>query len=133
MIPVTPPEVNKKSKEELNAASNKFKSALENQIEQIKERGFTIGKTALVVGGIAFAGYILVDLFTGKEKKKKGIIQLDANNHIEKKSKKDPWIIASIKGYILAFLIGIAREKIVEALEEINKNEQADLRQNNKG
>jgi hypothetical protein len=125
MIPVVPPKPIKKSKEQLNADANKFKEALENQIENIKEKGLNIGKTALIAGGIAFAGYILIDIFNGstKKKDKKAVIKLDSNNLVEKKTTKDSWIVASIKGYILAFLIGIAREKIVEALAELKKDE----------
>ncbi len=123
MIPVVPPKPNKKSKEELNNESNKFKAALESQIENIKETGFNIGKTALIVGGIAFAGYILADLFSGKTgNKKKGVIKIDTNS-LEKKKTKDSWIVSSIKGYILAFVIGIAKEKIMEALAELKKDE----------
>lgn len=130
MIPVVPPKPNKKTKDELNAEANKFKSALENQIEQIKEKGFNIGKTALIAGGIAFAGYILMDLFTGKEKKessKKALLKIDTNRLPDKKKRKESWLVASIKVYILAFLIGIAKEKIVEALAELKKDEQSDL------
>jgi hypothetical protein len=125
MIPVVPPKPDKKGKEQLKADASKFKEALEGQIENIKEKGLNIGKTALIAGGIAFAGYILIDLLTGSSKKnnKKAVLKIDSNNLVEKKATKDSWIVASIKGYILAFLIGIAREKIVEALAELKKDE----------
>jgi hypothetical protein len=126
MIPVVPPKSDKKSKEELNEQANKYKTALENQIENIKEKGFNIGKTALIVGGIAFAGYILFDLFSGNNKSKankKAVFKVDSNNLLAKKETKDSWIVSSIKGYILAFLIGIAREKIAEALAELKKDD----------
>lgn len=127
MIPVVPPKKRvKKSKEQLNAESSKFKEAIENQIESIKQKGFNIGKIALIAGGVAFAGYILVDLLTGKKKKKvnkDAIIKIDTSNLPEKEKKEDSFIVASIKSYIIAFLIGIAREKLLEALAEFKKDE----------
>jgi hypothetical protein len=126
MIPVVPPKPNKKTKSELSEQSAKYKEAIENQIEKIKSQGLNIGKTALIVGGVAFAGFLLVELFTGFDKKpknKKAIVQFNPNQISEKKKEKEPWIVSSIKGYILAFLIGIAREKIMEALAELKKDE----------
>ena len=126
MIPVVPPKPNKKSKEELSAESKKFKEAIETQIESIKERWLNIGKMALIAGGVAFAGYILFDFIAGSVKKKgnkNAVLKIDTNNLPEKKKTKDSPLVSSIKGYILAFLIGIAREKIVEALAELKKDE----------
>lgn len=126
MIPVVPPKPNKKSKDVLQAESNKFKKAIETQIDNMAEKGIKIGKTALIVGGIAFAGYILFDAFFGnseKKKKNKAFLKIDSNKLPDKKKSNDSWIVASIKGYILAFIIGIAREKIVEALAELKKDE----------
>lgn len=126
MIPVVPPKPNKKTKSELSEQSAKYKEAIENQIEKIKSQGLNIGKTALIVGGVAFAGFLLVELFTGfgkKSKSKKAIVQFNPNQISDKKKEKEPWIVSSIKGYILAFLIGIAREKIMEALAELKKDE----------
>lgn len=126
MIPVVPPKPHKKTKSELSEQSAKYKEAIENQIEKIKSQGVNIGKTALIVGGVAFAGYLLFDLLTGSNKRaknKKSIVQFNPNPISEKKKEKEPWIVSSIKGYILAFLIGIAREKIMEALAELKKDE----------
>lgn len=127
MIPVVPPKKRvRKSKEQLNAESNKFKVAIENQIESIKQKGFNIGKIALIAGGVAFCGYILVDLLTGGKKKKsnkESVIKIDTGNAPEKVKKEDSYIVSSIKGYIIAFLIGVAREKLLEALAEFKKDE----------
>ena len=126
MIPIVPPKPLKKTKEELNAEADKFKLALEKQIEDIKEKGLNIGKIALIVGGLAFGGYLLVDFLTGKSKKKtnkKSILQMDTNKLPEPKYKKESWIVKNIKGYLLAFLIGVIREKILEALAELKKED----------
>ena len=125
MRPVVPPKPNKKSKNVLQAESDKFKKAIETQIDNMAEKGIKIGKTALIAGGVAFAGYILFDLLFGNsdKKKKKAFLKIDSNKLPDKKKSTDSWIVASIKGYILAFIIGIAREKIVEALAELKKDE----------
>jgi hypothetical protein len=126
MIPIAPPKPVKKTKEELNAEAEKFKQALESQIENIKEKGLNIGKIALIVGGIAFGGYILVDFLTKKSKKKnnkKSIFHIETNKRPESKIKKESWIVKNIKGYMLAFLIGVVREKIFEALAELKKED----------
>ncbi|MES2797181.1 MAG: hypothetical protein V4683_14515, partial [Bacteroidota bacterium] len=54
---------------------------------------------------------------------KNSVLKIDTNNLPEKKKTKDSPLVSSIKGYILAFLIGIAREKIIEALAELKKDE----------
>lgn len=124
MIPVVPPKPEKKSKKELSDLSDKYKTAIENQIEAIKEKGINIGKTALIAGGIAFGGYIIFDLIFGekeKEFKKSKILKL--NNLPEGKKIRENWLVSSIKGYILAFILGIAKEKLLEALAEFKKDE----------
>jgi hypothetical protein len=129
MIPIVPPKPKKKLKSEKKSDQNKFKAALESKFDNIKANGLNVGKTALIAGGIAFAGYLLIDLITGKNKTKnrKAYLKIDADK-LEKKKTKDSWIVASIKGYMMAFLIGIAREKIMEALAELKKDEaKADL------
>ncbi len=125
MIPVVPPKPKKKSKDELQAESNKFKKAIETQIDNMAEKGIKIGKTTLIAGGLAFAGYIIFDALFGRteKKKNKAFLKIDANKLPEKKKSSNSWIVTSIKGYILAFIIGIAREKIVEALAELKKDE----------
>ncbi len=126
MVPVIPPKAEKKSKKELSALADKYKNAIEDQLEGIKEKGLDIGKTALIIGGIAFGGYILFDLFFGeKEKsfKKAKFLKLNSNKLSETKNTKDSWVVSSIKGYILAFILGIAKEKLLEALAEFKKEE----------
>jgi hypothetical protein len=124
MIPVVPPKSVPKNKQELKADAEKFRNAIEKQVDLLKDNGIKIGKTAMVIGGVLTAGYLLTTLFTSDSKKSKlPKIQI-SNEKFPKKIKSDSWIVNSIKGYILAFLIGIAREKILEALENLDKDEQ---------
>ena len=89
MRPVVPPKPNKKSKNVLQAESDKFKKAIETQIDNMAEKGIKIGKTALIAGGVAFAGYILFDLLFGNsdKKKKKAFLKIDSNKLPDKKNR----------------------------------------------
>ncbi len=122
MIPVVPPKPENKTKKELSVLSEKYKNAIENQIEEIKEKGLNMGKTALIAGGIAFGAYIIFDLFFGEKELKKSK-NLKLNHLPESKKIKESWLVASIKGYILAFILGVAKEKLLEALAEFKKDE----------
>lgn len=120
MIPVVPPK--KEPNAELRAQGSKIIDSIEKKVEEIRQNGLNIGQTALWVGGIAFASYLLIDLLTGKSKKTK--VKLRTTDIPIKAKTKDSWIVSSIKGYILAFVLGIVKEKIVDALKELEKAEQ---------
>ena len=121
MIPETPPKLKKENKKEKGKGENFENGSF--SLDNIDIFGVKINKIGLVVGGVAFAGFILVDLFFGKSDAKKKIYFQQKNNKLQKKDSGESWIVKSIKSYMLAFLIGIAREKILEALSELNKED----------
>jgi hypothetical protein len=93
--------------------TTKYKEAIEDQVSDLKDNAIRFGIQGLIFGGVALGTYFLVRAFSKKEKS-------------EKKSKgevSDPKmgfassIFASIQGYIASFILSIAREKIIEYLE----------------
>jgi hypothetical protein len=124
------PEERQNRKNELTLARDQYRSDIENQVKDIKERAFTVGKTVAIVG-IAFAGiYLIFDTFFGEDEKKKSkkVQYVDNQNLpvlVREEDSDDSGIIGSIKGYILAFLIGVAREKIKEALAYLTEQKES--------
>jgi hypothetical protein len=124
------PEERQNRKNELTLARDQYRSDIENQVKDIKERAFTVGKTVAIVG-IAFAGiYLIFDTFFGEDEKKKSkkVQYVDNQNLpvlVREEDSDDSGIIGSIKGYILAFLIGVAREKIKEALAYLTQQKES--------
>lgn len=122
MIPVVPPKKDNAETDDLRTQGSKIINAVERKVEEIRQKGLNIGTMALWVGAIAFGSYIIYDSLFGKSKKKIKL-NTESKNKPEVKNKKESWVVASIKGYMLAFLLGIAKDKILEALAELEKDE----------
>ena len=127
MIPVVPPKKDPNVESVFKTNGSKIKKAVEDKVNAWADSNIKIGKMAMIAGGIAFAGYILFDIFTKKNKKKKLVLKTE-NTKLPNASKpKESWIVSSIKGYILAFLISIAKEKLLEALSHLKEEEDKTL------
>jgi hypothetical protein len=119
MIPIVPPKTDTTTEALYKQSRNNLKKLVENKMDAWASDKLRIGKIALIAGGVAFAGYILAELFFAKKKK------TYPSNQLKPIKDKDPWIVKSIKGYILAFLLTIAKEKIITALEQLNTSDAA--------
>ena len=113
-------------KRELLDEAKQYKEAIDQQVIEIKQETFRVGKIALIVGGALAGSYLLYSLFvsgSAKNKNKKIKVDESANLPLELKEPKakDSWLIASIKGYILTFLLSIAKEKITQAFHHIKE------------
>jgi hypothetical protein len=124
MIPIVPPKTNQSTEKLYKANGSKLKEIVEQKVDAWADKNLQIGKWALIAGAAAFGGYVLIDFFTEKKKRKKIVIEGPSKALSNKKPNKDSWVINSIKGYILAFLLNIAKEKLVEALAKLNNDEQ---------
>jgi len=98
-------------REKLLSSTNKYKRALENQVEDLKASTVKIAIQGLVFGGVALGSYLIVKAFQKKTPEAKNEATLPAKSSISSK------IFASIQSYIASFLLSIAREKITQYLE----------------
>jgi hypothetical protein len=79
--------------------------------------------------------YLLFRWLSPADKKTKvKEIVYDENTNLPvavKEPKEESWIISSIKGYIMSFLIAIAKDKILEAISLMKESINADADDNN--
>jgi hypothetical protein len=106
-------------KESLYRNTEKYKQAIEEQVNILKENAGQISKVALVIGGTLTVTYLLVRLLSKKGKKKeKTYFQPSEQTpaltvpHF----KEDSIVIRTIKGYIATFLIALAQQKLQEVI-----------------
>ncbi len=107
----------------LSLAAEKYKQAIENQVGDLKANAGKIGKNALIIGGTLVAGYLVVRLLVGKEKP--GKVQTPAENRYLPVApvKREFTLVNLIKQQIALFLVAIAKEKIIQVIEQLRKND----------
>ena len=113
-------------REELQSANEKFKNALETQVEDIKHNLDQAGKTALIVGGGLVAAYLLSTAFTGSDKKKKVKGEKPNKQETEKSKRthfKDNLLSTTLKEQAIIFLLGLATERLSAFLKDSDKDE----------
>lgn len=110
-------------KEVLYNNAEKYKRALEEQVDILKENAGQISKVAIVIGGTLTVSYLLFKLLTGssKKKRKKEYYQPSAQLSVPQ-YKEESVIIRTIKGYIATFLIAIAQQKLQEVIAHFKEN-----------
>ncbi|MFC0185454.1 hypothetical protein SAMN04515674_103238 [Pseudarcicella hirudinis] len=123
----TPPKKASDRKLELFKEAQEYKKAIDSQVNELKTETFQVGKTTLIIGGVLAGAYLLFNLFVKDDKKsKKQKIVIDENSNlpvvVSEEPANDSWIVSSIKGYILAFLMSIAKEKILQAFTHLNED-----------
>ena len=98
-------------KESLHRNTEKYKQAIEEQVNILKENAGQISKVALVIGGTLTVTYLLVRLLSKKGKKKDNTYFQPNEQapmltipHFEEES----MVVRTIKGYIATFLIALA-------------------------
>jgi len=96
-------------RERLLSSTRKYKSALEDQVSDLKDNAKKWAIQGLVFGGVALATFLVVKAFQKKPKK-------TTKDELAKTSYSSA-IFTSIQSYILSFVLALAREKITEYLE----------------
>jgi uncharacterized BrkB/YihY/UPF0761 family membrane protein len=98
-----------------NQLENIIKSstdAIQNQLIDYKDKG----KNILVVGGIIVAAYAFSRLFTDKD---------DDDEVKTLETTKEPSFLGSaVTGVVTSVLLTLAKNKILELIEQLNENEQ---------
>jgi hypothetical protein len=122
-------------KEQLQQEAQEYKNKIDNQVITLKTEATKVGTATLVIGGVLFGTYLLFRWLSPADKKTKvKEIVYDENTNLPvavKEPKEESWIISSIKGYIMSFLIAIAKDKILEAISLMKESINADADDNN--
>ena len=126
MFPIVSPKKTSDRKTELHKEAQAYKKTIDGQVNDLKSDATRIGTTVLVVGTALATVYMIFNLLTSDSKpKKKKIKVVEKSNSplvIKKENETESWLISSIKGYIITFLMAIAKNKIVEAMTILKEN-----------
>ncbi len=98
-------------RERLLSSTNKYKQALENQVESLKQGAAKFALQGLVFGGVALGTYLIVRAFQKKSEPK------EEERNLPARTSFGSAIFASIQSYVISFLLSLAREKIIDYLE----------------
>jgi hypothetical protein len=120
MLPTVSPKKTSDRKIELHKEAQAYKKTIDGQVNDLKSEATRIGTTALIVGTALASVYVVFSLFTSdSEPKKKKIKEVENPNLpvvVSKEKGTESWLVSSIKGYIIAFLMALAKDKIMEAM-----------------
>jgi hypothetical protein len=112
-------------KESLHRNTEKYKQAIEEQVNILKENAGQISKVAMVIGGTLAVSYLLVRLLS-KDRKKKEKIYYQPTEQTHALAvphfKEESIIVRTIKGYIATFLIALAQQKLQEVIAHYKEN-----------
>ena len=127
MFPTVSPKKTSERKTELHKEAQAYKKTIDGQVNDLKSEATRIGTTALIVGTALATVYVIFSFLTSdSEPKKKNKLQIvDKPNLpviVKEERETDSWLISSIKGYIVTFLMAIAKNKIVEAIAILKEN-----------
>lgn len=98
-------------RQKLLSSTQKFRQALEGQVDDLKDGAIKLGIQGLVFGGIALGSFLLVRAFRRKPKASSKETAVTTSGGFMSS------IFASIQAYIASFLLSLAREKITTYLE----------------
>jgi len=99
-----------------NQLENIIKSstdAIQNQLIDYKDKG----KNVLVIGGIIVAAYAFSRLFSDKDETSEESVNSDSSN-------KPSFLGSAVGGMVTSVLLTLAKNKILELIEHLDKNEQ---------
>ena len=126
MFPTVSPKKTSERKIELYKEAQTYKKIIDGQVNDLKSEVTRIGTTALIVGTTLATVYVIFSLFTSDSKPKKKKIKIVENANlpmiVKKEKGSESWIISSIKGYIVAFLVAVAKDKIMGAMAILKEN-----------
>ncbi|MCU0469086.1 MAG: hypothetical protein MUF58_10815 [Arcicella sp.] len=125
MFPAVSPKKASERKIQLHKEAQAYKKTIDGQVNDLKSEAARIGTTAVIVGAALAGTYLIFSLFTSDSKKKKAVQIIDNPNLpvvVKKEKEQESWLVSSIKGYIMAFVMAIAKDKIMEALAILKEN-----------
>lgn len=105
---------NKEKREQLEVQAQLYQQELTEKVDDLKEQAKARGEQILWVGGILAGSYLLYSMFSGKEKKFSKVI-------VEKESS---FLSSALKSYAIAFALSLAKDKLVQYLDSLEKREE---------
>lgn len=107
-------------KKELRAEADYYKHSIDEQVVQLKNKAVRVSTRSLIIASVLLGTYLLFKIVipVDDEDSEDKIASTNPNSPtvIHSTDSTDSWIIKSIKGYMLSFLVGIARKKIMAAI-----------------
>ncbi|PWK28812.1 hypothetical protein LV89_00365 [Arcicella aurantiaca] len=126
MFPTVSPKKTSERKIQLHKEAQAYKKTIDGQVNDLKSEAARIGTTALIVGTALAGVYVIFSLFTSDSKKKKTTQVVVENPNlpvvVKKEKDKESWLVSSIKSYMIAFVMAVAKDKIMEALAILKEN-----------
>lgn len=125
MFPTVSPQKTSDRKQELHREAQAYKKTIDGQVNDLKTEVTRIGTTALIVGTALAGVYVLFSLLTSDSKKENKIKKVENANLpviVKKEKSEDSWLVASIKGYIVTFILAFAKDKVREAIIALKEN-----------
>ncbi|MEO1050357.1 MAG: hypothetical protein AAFX87_07015 [Bacteroidota bacterium] len=117
-------------KQELENSSQKNKEKFEEEVALILKKAEGVSKNALVIGGTMIFAYHVVKQLMDDQKKPQG--KGKDQNGKKKKAEPEPAgisnsIFSAVLDQATIFLLTIAKDKLVEYLDELNNKNNADI------
>lgn len=126
MFPTVSPQKTSERKRQLHQEAQAYKKTIDGQVNDLKSEAARIGTTALIVGTTLAGVYLLFSFLTSDSKKEKTVKIVENNANlpvvVKKEKVQESWLISSIKGYMLSFLMAIAKDKVMEAMNILKNN-----------
>jgi hypothetical protein len=124
MFPTVSPKKTSERKIELHKEAQAYKKTIDGQVDDLKSEAARIGTTALIMGAALATVYVIFSLLTAESEPTEGKIKVVGKSDLPViiKEERESWLVSSIKGYIIAFLMAIAKNKIVEAMTILKEN-----------
>ena len=98
-----------------------YQEALEDQLSELKKEAEGWIKGAAIVGGLIFVGYSMYKLFMENDVEEEMQTQEKETVPVPVHSNSESSIVRMIKESIALFLIGIAKQKIQEFLQNLER------------
>ncbi len=107
----------------LSQAANKYRTAIDEQLNGLKANAGNIGKNTLVIGGVLVVSYLIVRALAKDKKSAKSAATESGRYLPAPPARRESMLVNMIKQQIALFLIAIAKQKITEVIEQLRKND----------
>ena len=106
-----------KKKEVLHKTSDQYKKAIRSDLDGLKKNARKWSTNALIIGGTLLAAYSLVKIFfdSGDEEAESPT----KGHNLPANTNHESIVVRMIKEQITAFLLNLAKKKLIEFLEDL--------------
>ena len=113
-----------KKKEVLHNTSDQYKKAIKSDLDGLKKNARKWGKNALIIGGTLLAAYSFVKIFFDSDTNSVGAgdeeVEPPSKDHkLPANTNHESIIVRMIKEQLAAFLLNLAKKKLIEFLDDL--------------